>query len=165
MEGLIYLCIGWLLIAIGICGCIIPILPGPPIAFAALLVARLFGDHTEPSTATLLLAAAITVGVTVLDYIVPILGAKQFNCSKSGTIGCVIGTFVGLFFLPFGVVAGPFFGALIGEAAAGKNLAQASFGAMGALVGFLFGVLIKLACCGYIAYCYYRVVSGMFFSE
>lgn len=29
----------------------------------------------------------------------------------------------------------------------------------GALVGFLFGVIIKLACCGYIAYCFYNAVK------
>ena len=40
-----------------------------------------------------------------------------------------------------------------------KNLGQASFGAIGALVGFLFGVIIKLACCGYIAYCFYNAVQ------
>ena len=100
----------------------------------------------------------ITITVTVLDYVVPAIGAKRFNCSRLGTIGCVIGTVVGLFFLPFGVIVGPFFGALIGESVSGKNLGQASVGAIGALVGFLFGVIIKLACCGYIAYCFYNAV-------
>ena len=147
------------MIAIGICGCIIPLIPGPPIAFAALLLAKVLGNHTLPSHTTLLLAAVITIGVTVLDYVVPAIGAKRFNCSRLGTIGCVIGTIVGFFFLPFGIIVGPFFGALIGESVSGKNLGQASFGAIGALVGFLFGVIIKLACCGYIAYCFYNAAK------
>ena len=159
VADVIYICIGWLLIAIGICGCIIPLIPGPPIAFTALLLAKVLGNHTLPSHTTLLLAAVITIGVTVLDYVVPAIGTKRFNCSRLGTIGCVIGTVVGFFFLPFGVIVGPFFGALIGESVSGKNLRQASFGAIGALVGFLFGVIIKLACCGYIAYCFYNAVK------
>ena len=159
MTDAVYMCVGWLLIAIGICGCVIPLIPGPPIAFIALLFAKIIGDHILPSRATLLLAAAITIVVTVLDYVVPAIGARRFNCSRLGTIGCVIGTLVGLFFLPLGVIVGPFFGALIGESVSGKNLGQASFGAIGALVGFLFGVIIKLACCGYIAYCFYNAVK------
>lgn len=138
MTDAVYMCVGWLLIAIGICGCVIPLIPGPPIAFIALLFAKIIGDHILPSRATLLLAAAITIVVTVLDYVVPAIGARRFNCSRLGTIGCVVGTIVGLFFLPFGVIVGPFFGALIGESVSGKNLGQASFGAIGALVGFLF---------------------------
>lgn len=159
MTDAVYMCVGWLLIAIGICGCVIPLIPGPPIAFIALLFAKIIGDHILPSRATLLLAAAITIVVTVLDYVVPAIGARRFNCSRLGTIGCVVGIIVGLFFLPFGVIVGPFFGALIGESVSGKNLGQASFGAIGALVGFLFGVIIKLACCGYIAYCFYNAVK------
>ena len=159
MTDAVYMCVGWLLIAIGICGCVIPLIPGPPIAFVALLVAKALGDHILPSRVTLLLAATITIVVTVLDYVVPAIGARRFNCSRLGTIGCVVGTIVGLFFLPFGVIVGPFFGALIGESVSGKNLGQASLGAIGALVGFLFGVIIKLACCGYIAYCFYNAVK------
>lgn len=155
----VYMCIGWLLIAVGICGCVIPLIPGPPIAYVALLVAKAIGDHAVPSHTTLLFAAAVTIVVTVLDYVVPAIGAKRFDCSRLGTIGCVVGTVAGLFFLPFGVIVGPFFGALIGESVSGKNLGQASFGAFGALVGFLFGVIIKLACCGYIAYCFHSAVK------
>lgn len=120
MTDAVYMCVGWLLIAIGICGCVIPLIPGPPIAFIALLFAKIIGDHILPSRATLLLAAAITIVVTVLDYVVPAIGARRFNCSRLGTIGCVIGTLVGLFFLPLGVIVGPFFGALIGESVSGK---------------------------------------------
>lgn len=159
MTDITCVCIGWLLIGIGVCGCVIPLIPGPPIAFTSLLVAKVIGNHAAPSYTTLLVALVITISAIVLDYIVPALGAKKFHCTKFGTIGCFVGTVVGLFFFPYGIVVGPFFGALIGESVSGKNLGQASFGATGALVGFLFGVVIKLACCGYIAYCFYQAVK------
>lgn len=154
-----YICIGWLLVAIGMCGCVIPLIPGPPIAFCSLLAAKALGDHVVPSNATLLLTAGITIVVTVLDYIVPVIGAKRFKCSRLGTIGCTVGTVIGLFYFPFGVVAGPILGVLIGESVSGKNLAQASLGAIGSFVGFLFGVIMKLSCCAYIAYCFYQTVK------
>lgn len=154
-----YVCLGWLLIAIGIIGCVVPMIPGPLISFVALFAAKAYGDHAVPSVSVLFVAALVTVIVTVLDYIVPALGAKKFNCSRLGIIGSVVGTVVGLFFLPFGVVVGPFFGALIGESVSGKNLGQASIGAIGAFLGFMFGVVIKLMCCGYIAYCFYEAIK------
>ena len=155
----VYICLGWLLIAIGVIGCVMPILPGPLIAYVALFTAKACGDHSVPSFSVLLVAALVTGIVTLLDYIVPALGAKKFHCSRLGIIGSAVGTLVGLFFLPFGVVVGPFFGALIGESASGKNLGQASFGALGAFLGFMFGVVIKLMCCGYIAYCFYCAIK------
>lgn len=159
MLDVVYISVGWVLLAIGVVGCVMPLLPGPMVAYTSLLVAKACGDHSVPSCRVLIVVALITLLVTVLDYVVPAIGAKKFRCSRLGTVGCVVGTVVGLFFLPLGVVVGPFFGALIGESASGKNLMQASIGALGAFVGFLLGVFIKLMCCGYVAYCFYNAVK------
>ena len=150
--GLFLICAGWALLVIGFLGCFIPMLPGPPIAYCALLLAVATGDHTAPPLSVLIGTALLTIVITVLDYVVPAWGAAKFNCSRLGTIGCFIGTVVGLFFLPIGVVAGPFFGALIGETSSGKNLGAALVGALGALIGFLAGVVMKVVCCGVLAY-------------
>ena len=64
-----------------------------------------------------------------------------------------------MFFLPIGVIAGPFLGAMAGELFAGKAIGESLRGAFGALLGFILGVVIKVACCGYIAYCYYHAVA------
>lgn len=158
MADIAYLSLGWVLIAAGVVGCVVPLIPGPPIAFLALLVVRAMGDHTAPSSSLLVTAGVVTLVVTVLDYVVPAAGAKKFHCSRLGTAGCLVGTVVGLFFMPFGVIAGPFLGALVGELAARKQLDQALIGALGALLGFIFGVFLKLACCGYIACCFWQAV-------
>ena len=150
------ICTGWVLLAIGLLGCFIPLLPGPPIAYCALLLALAIGDHTAPSWPVLIEMALLTGVITVLDYVVPAWGAAKFNSSKLGTVGCFIGTIVGLFFLPIGVIAGPFFGALIGETSSGKNLGAALVSAIGALIGFLVGVVMKVVCCGVLAYYFFR---------
>ena len=151
--------IGWLLLALGVAGCFLPVLPGPPIAYAALFVAFLRGEHTSPTIACLVVAGIATALATILDYVVPAMGAKRFDCSRAGTWGCVIGTIAGMFFLPIGVIAGPFLGAMAGELFAGKAIGESLRGAFGALLGFILGVVIKVACCGYIAYCYYHAVA------
>lgn len=149
---------GWALLGIGILGCFIPVLPGPPIAYAALLFAYFAGEGASLTTGSLVLAGVMTAVVTALDYIVPALGARKFNCSRIGTAGCFIGTIVGLFFLPLGVVLGPFLGALIGEFLAQKPLGSALLGATGAVLGYLAGIVLKLICCGYLVVVFWKAI-------
>ena len=152
--------IGWILIAVGTIGCFLPVLPGPPIAYAALFLTLARGDHSSPEVSTFVVAGLVMAAVLVLDWIVPALGAKKFNCSRVGMFGCFAGTIVGLFFLPFGVVLGPFIGALAGEMLSGKPFGLSLKGAFGALLGYAFGVVLKVACCGFIAYWFWTAVHG-----
>ena len=77
-----------------------------------------------------------------------------------GVVGCFIGAIVGLFFLPIGVVAGPFIGALAGEMVSGKPFGLSLTGAFGALLGYVCGVVLKVACCGFIACQFWTAVHG-----
>ena len=99
---------------IGIIGCLVPALPGPPISFLGLLFLHLskFGQFTTP---TLIILGSIAVVVTVLDYIVPLWGTKKFGGSKYGTKGATVGLIVGFFLGPLGIIMGPLIGAFVGE--------------------------------------------------
>ena len=100
-----------------------------------------------------------TIVVSILDYVIPMVGAKRFNCSKIGVWGAAIGTIVGLFFFPLGLVLGPFLGAFIVELIVKKSVADAALGGVGALLGFLAGVFIKtLLCAGMLAYVILRAL-------
>lgn len=148
--------IGWAFLVLGLIGCFVPMLPGPLLAYFSLVILYLAKGASSLSGYTLSVAAVLTALVIVLDYVVPALGAKRFHCSRMGTIGCLVGTIVGLFFLPIGVVVGPFFGALIGELVAGKNFAASLVGAIGALLGYAAGIVIKVVFCIYIATIYWK---------
>ena len=51
-----------------------------------------------------------------MDNFIPVLGAKKFGGGRGSVIGSSVGLVIGLLFLgPFGILLGPFFGALIGE--------------------------------------------------
>ncbi len=141
-----------LLIITGLLGCVLPVLPGPPFSFLGLLLIHFtrFADFTVPF---LIITASIAIIVTVLDYIVPIWSTKKFGGSKAGMWGATIGMIIGMVFLgPFGLILGPLLGAIIGESINGAKSQNALRAGMGAFIGFLLGVGLKLAASVYMTY-------------
>ena len=141
----------------GILGCLLPIIPGPPLSFLGLLILQLL-EETPFTTHFILVWLAITIGVVLLDYFIPAYGTKKFGGSKWGVWGTFVGLVAGLFFPPLGIIIGPLVGALIGELIAGQNSKQAFKAAMGSFVGFLLGTLLKLAACVVMAYYFVDVL-------
>ena len=130
-----------LLLLLGLAGCVIPVIPGPVLSYAAMLL--LLPTRFSPSIGECAVFGAACAGVLVLDYVVPAMGAKKFNCSRWGVVGCMIGTVVGMFFGAPGLVLGPF----LGEIAVGKGFTSSMRGGLGAFLGFVFGVLLKVVYC------------------
>ena len=154
-----WLTVGWVLVAVGIVGCVLPVVPGPILLYCALLC--LLGTSHAPTVAVLVTFGVVTVIATVLDYVVPALGAKKFNCSKLGIVGCAVGTVVGIAFFPLGLLLGPFLGAVAGELIAGKSLGKSFWGGIGAFVGFLVGVFLKLFACSTMAIYYAKAALDL----
>lgn len=151
----LWLSLGIVLMVVGLAGCILPFLPGPPLCYLALLIQQL---QSEPffTTRFLLIWAGLTLLVVGLDYVIPIYGTRRFGGSQYGVWGCVIGLIAGLWMMPFGLIAGPFIGAFIGEMigkAGSRNALRAAFGSF---LGFLFGTLLKLIAC---------IVMGWYFVQ
>ena len=151
--------IGAALVLIGFIGSILPIIPGPPISWAGLLILKwtdYVNDHGAAYENALWILLFFVVLVTILDYVVPIMGTKKFGGSKRGVWGATIGVVVGLFFGPLGIIIGPFLGAYIGEISTGKKDRDALRAAWGSFMGFLLGVGLKLMVCGTILFFYIR---------
>lgn len=151
-----WLILGILMLLAGLVGCLLPLLPGPPLTYAGLLVLQL-REVSPFSTKFLLIWAAIVVVVTVLDYVIPIYGTKKFGGSNAGVWGCTIGLVAGFWLGPFGIIIGPFVGAYIGEWISMRNPDKALRAAIGSFLGFLTGTLLKLVVCGIMTY--YFIVS------
>ena len=141
----------FLFLLVGLIGCIIPMLPGPPLAYVGVLLMH-FSDKVDFTTTQLISWLLLVIVLQVVDYITPILGNKYIGGSSAGSRGCIAGTMIGLFFLPWGIILGPFLGAVIGELLGGKNLSRALLSGLGSLIGFVFGTLLKLVCCFYLLY-------------
>lgn len=141
------LILGIILLLVGLVGCVVPFIPGPPLGFLALLALH-FTSWVQFSSKLLWTAAILAVVVTLLDYVVPAWGTKKFGGSKAGVWGASLGLVVGLFLGPAGIVLGPFAGALVGELLVKANGNQALRSAFGAVIGLFAGVLLKLVVCG-----------------
>ena len=143
----------------GLAGCVIPVLPGPPISYLGILLLHFTNDY-DYSLTTLLVLLALVIVVTILDYVIPMLGSKYLGAGKWGSAGSFIGTIIGLFFLPWGLIVGPFLGAFIGEKISGKGWHDAFVAGTGSLVGFLVGTLIKVLLCLYMIWIF---IEALFF--
>jgi uncharacterized protein YqgC (DUF456 family) len=139
----------------GLLGVVIPVLPGPPLSFIALLVMQWSG-YGGFSPAFLGLWVGITVTVTVMDYFLPSLMTKKFGGSRAAVIGSFVGLLAGIFiFPPWGIIIGPFLGALIGEliherasgGGASGGSTKALKVALGSFLAFIVGAWAKLIAC------------------
>jgi uncharacterized protein YqgC (DUF456 family) len=136
--------IGLLLSVVGVIGCIVPGLPGPPLNLIAIILLKV-SNSDEVSFFMLALFVIIALAVTILDYAIPLLGGKLFKASKGGIIGSTIGMIVGIFFFaPFGMFIGLALGAVVGELFAGKTKFQAAKAGAGIFVLSIAAIIIKL---------------------
>ena len=156
MLDIILIILGVLCLITGLMGCILPFLPGPPVAYLGLVLLH-FTDKVQYTTTQLIVWLLIVVVVQILDYFTPMLGSKYSGGSKWGNWGCIIGTLIGLLFLPWGVIFGPFLGAVVGELIGNKEFSQALRSGVGSLIVFLLGTFLKFAVCGY--FCYQFIVG------
>ena len=150
MLTVLLVTLGILCIVVGLVGCVVPVIPGPPISYAGLLLAwAVRGWSTEAlGWVTVLVLGIAVVVVTIYDTLAPVLGAKRYGASKAGLWGSVIGMVVGVLgFLPvgpLGMLVGAFAGAWVGETLAGKVGADALKAAWGVFVGTVMGIVMKL---------------------
>ena len=141
-----WIVLGGVFLLMGLVGCFLPILPGPPIAFIGLWIQQVKAEAPF-SPKFLWIWVGIVLVITILDYMIPVYGTKKFGGSKYGVWGCTIGLVVGLWMGPIGIIAGPFLGAFIGEILANQNSTQALKAATGSIIGFLLSTGIKLIAC------------------
>lgn len=149
--------LGIILLIVGFLGCILPIIPGPPLCYIAILILELT-EKVDFSTQFLIIWAAIVIAIQIIDYFIPIWGTKRFGGSRWGTVGSAIGIIIGMFFAPWGIIAGPFIGAVVGELLAGNESRIAFKAGFGSFIGFLFGTVGKMTVCGFLIFYYARAL-------
>ena len=154
---IVLIILGLLFSLIGLIGCIVPIIPGPPLSFFALIILS-YAKNWEPfSTLFLIIMAGLTIVVTLLDYVVPAIGAKRYGASTLGVWSSIIGMLFGLFiFPPWGMLIGAIAGALAGELLSGKRGKKVVRAGWGVLVGNILCIGLKLAFSGAVLFFYIK---------
>ena len=115
-----------LCVLVGIAGCILPVLPGPPLSFVALLLMRWSGAAEFDSR---------------------FLTIWGLGGSKQAARGSLVGLIVGMvFFPPAGLIVGAFVGAFVGELIHdGSDKLRALRVAVSSFAAFILGTGMKLA--------------------
>ena len=147
--------LGTLCLLFGFIGCIVPMLPGPPVAYIGLILLHLT-NRVQLTTLELVVTLVLVIAVQVLDYFIPMLGAKYAGGGKWTNRGALIGTIIGMLFLPWGIILGPFLGAFLGASKDGFNNTDAMKAGLGSLIGFLLGTVMKFAVCAYFVWVFVR---------
>ena len=146
---------GLILCLIGITGSFVPVIPGPFISWLAILIINLT-DAVEFNLNFVLITLSVAVAIGLIDYLIPIIGVKKLGGSKSGQVGTFIGLVLAIIIIgPFGILVGPFIGAIIGEMANNKSFSESLKPAFGSLVGIVAGTIIKF--CLTFSYLYFYV--------
>jgi uncharacterized protein YqgC (DUF456 family) len=156
----ILIAIGLVFAVTGFIGCILPVIPGPPLSYVSLLILSMAKEWEPFSFNFLLVMGVLTVVVGLSDYIIPAAGARRYGGTKFGFWGSILGMLFGMIFFSFlGLVVGGWVGAIAGELYAGKTGHEAFRAGWGVLVGNIAAVLIKMLLSGIILFYY---VKGMF---
>lgn len=132
------------LVLLGIAGVALPALPGVPLVFAGLLLSAWADGFERVGWVALVLLGGLTVVSLLVDFVSSALGAKGLGASKLAMAGALLGSLLGLLFLPWGVLVGPFAGALIGEYLHSRRLGLATKVGLATFLGLVIAVALKL---------------------
>jgi hypothetical protein len=134
-----------LVMAVGLVGSFLPMIPGVPLVYSGYLIYGLASGWRHYGLGIMVAFGLVTVLVIVLDYVAGSMGAKKFGASRAGAWGAIIGAVVGvLTFNLIGLVVGTFGGAVLGELLLGRTMGEAFRSGWGAFLGFLAGSLFKV---------------------
>lgn len=69
---------------------------------------------------------------------------------------------IGLFFAPWGIIIGPFVGAITGELINGKTNVQAIRAGLGSFIGWIINTACKLIIAGFFIYYYFEALIKVY---
>lgn len=139
----------WLLailcLIVGFAGLVLPALPGIPLIYGGLVLMAWAEGFAHVGWPTLTLLGVLALVSYAVDFLASALGSKAFGASSRAVWGAALGACVGLFFGLPGLFLGPFLGAVIAELSQRASPLRATQAGIGALLGLLFGALLKIA--------------------
>lgn len=140
----VYYVLAGILVLVGVAGTVLPALPGLPLVFGGMVLAAWAGGFEQVGAPMLVLLGVLTVLSLGIDLLATAMGAKRVGASRLALVGAVVGTVVGLFFGPIGLLTGPFIGALAGELVHGREVRRATRVGFGTWLGILVGTVLKI---------------------
>ena len=137
--------IGIVLVAVGLAGLLLPVLPGSPLIFLGLVAVAWADGFSRIRPLELLVLAALALLIVAVDWVAGVVGARTFGASWFGLAGALLGLLCGIPFGLAGLIVGPFVGAAALELLRNRDLRRAGRAGVGTLLGFLVGSVVKCA--------------------
>lgn len=133
------------LLVAGAVGCVLPILPGHLILLLAAISHRLMlGQDSGLNAWSFVVFVSLMAISQTVEMLSGAVGTKCFGGTRWGSLGAILGSVVGLFFLPFGLLLGPLVGAFFCELVfAKKSSRAATASSVGSVVGTVAGLVVK----------------------
>ena len=140
--------LGILCLIVGLAGCILPMIPGPPVAYAGLLLLH-FTDKAQFSTTQFTLWLAAVVLVQILDYFGPDAGQQIQRRQSVGNARLLHRHHRRVVLHALGHHPRPLSRSLCRRLMGGSKTDQALKSGLGSLLGFLLGTVVKCVMCAY----------------
>ncbi|NLK51947.1 MAG: DUF456 domain-containing protein [Syntrophomonadaceae bacterium] len=135
-----------LLMLIGLAGTLLPLLPGIPLIFLAMLGYDWSTGFQVLGPYFLVTMFLLTLISILAEYLSGVIGAQKYGASKLGKAGALLGGLAGLIAAgPLGLILGPLLGVMAGELLTGKNPSEAALSGWGTFLGLLAGIMARLA--------------------
>ena len=144
MIEIIAIIVASLFFLIALVGTLLPILPGAPLIILGMLVYGLIAGFGNLRFSFFLIQVLLALAVIGVDYLFTAMGSRYFGGSKAAPWGAAVGLLIGLFFFPIGLLIGPFLGAALADLLVKRRTDQAIKSGIGASLGFLSALPIKL---------------------
>ncbi len=130
---------------VGFLGIFLPVIPSLPVIWCGILLYGILTNFSEVTIMIVVITGILTGIGTACDLFASSFGAKTYGASWYGVGGSLIGSIIGTIIFNFiGFIVGAFLGACIGEFILYKKIRSALKAGVGTIVGFLFGVGIKI---------------------
>lgn len=133
-----------LLMAVGLAGAVLPVLPGAALVLAGAVLGAWIDGFERVGGWTLGVIAALAVLSWVLDYVAALLGARKVGASRLALVGAAVGTVGGLMFGLVGVFVLPFVGAALGEYIARRDHQAAARVGVATGLGLVIALVAKV---------------------
>ena len=135
-----------LIMAIGLVGTVLPVIPGILLIYAGYLLYGFATGWEAYGLAAIVGWSVVTALVLLLDVFAGAIGARKYGATRFGTWGSLIGGVIGALAAGFpGLILGPFVGATAGELLRGRSHREALRSGWGTFLGFMAGSVIKIA--------------------
>jgi uncharacterized protein YqgC (DUF456 family) len=124
-------------------GLIVPGIPDAPMMLAGFVVYAIFIDSEPLQWWFWVFMVAFVIVLVAMDWISSGIAAQKMGGSKGTMVAAPLGMLF-LFWLPFGIVLGPFIGVFVWEIFNRKPIGKSIKIAFGTVVGFISNIVIKI---------------------